>query len=200
MIEYLRGTVEQKTPTGAIVEVNGVGYEVIISLYTSNALEEGSESLVYIHEILREDTHDAYGFATREERSIFRLLITVSGVGPNTARIMLSSYAPNELAGYIANGNEAALQAIKGIGSKTAQRIIVDLKAKVVSELGEASTDMVPNVGMNAERRETADEAVRAFVTLGYPQAAARKVVAKVLKDDPTLSLNELIKVGLRLF
>lgn len=200
MIEFLRGRVLRKTPTTATIEVQGIGYEVFISLHTSSSLVIEQEALVYIHEVLREDTHDAYGFATEEERRLFRLLITVSGVGPNTARIMLSSYTPKELAGYISNGNEHSLRAIKGIGSKTAQRIIVDLRSKVITELGEEPSDMTSLSTMGEGGRELIEEAVRAFVTLGYPQPASRKVATKVLKDNPSLSLNEVIKVGLRLF
>lgn len=200
MIAYLKGIVIRKQPTCVIMEVQGVGYEVYTSLYTSNALTEGAEAKAYIHEVIREDTHDLYGFVTETERQLFRLLITVNGVGANTARIMLSSYTPQELAQYIANGNDRALTAIKGIGSKTAQRIVVDLRSKVVTELAGLTSETATETVEAPEQQQVAEEAVQAFVTLGYPQPAARKVVAKLLKEKPDMPLNDLIRTGLRMF
>lgn len=200
MIAYLKGIVIRKQPTCVIMEVQGVGYEVYTSLYTSNALTEGAEAKAYIHEVIREDTHDLYGFVTEPERQLFRLLITVNGVGANTARIMLSSYTPQELAQYIANGNDRALTAIKGIGSKTAQRIVVDLRSKVVTELADLTSETATETVEAPAQQQVAEEAVQAFVTLGYPQPAARKVVAKLLKEKPDMPLNDLIRTGLRMF
>ncbi len=200
MIAYLKGIVIRKQPTCVIMEVQGVGYEVYTSLYTSNALTEGAEAKAYIHEVIREDTHDLYGFVTETERQLFRLLITVNGVGANTARIMLSSYTPQELAQYIANGNDRALTAIKGIGSKTAQRIVVDLRSKVVTELAGLTSETATETVEAPEQQQVAEEAVQAFITLGYPQPAARKVVAKLLKEKPDMPLNDLIRTGLRMF
>ncbi len=203
MIEYLRGTCVQRTPTTAVIDVGGVGYEVFISINTFNLINDGQEETkLLIHEVIREDTHDLFGFAEEIERRLFRMLITVNGVGPNTARVMLSTFAPGELAKKIADGDEDALKAIKGIGVKTAQRIIVDLKKKVATEL---ATDLVGSkeetiAAVSATDKEVCEEAVRAFVALGYPAAAARKVVGRIVKSNPGISIHDMVRLGLRMF
>lgn len=199
MIEYVQGTVAHKTPTTVVIDVHGIGYEIFISVNTSTALEEGRDYKLLIHEVLREDTHDLYGFATEEERSLFRLLITVKGIGPSSARTMLSSYVPSDLARYIAEENGTALRTVKGVGARTAERIIVELKDKITevlhptagAEIG-GGTDTVPHT-------EQYEEAEKAFVALGYTPAQARAVVAKLVKQDPDMSVNDMVRMGLRM-
>lgn len=202
MIEYIRGKIDSLHPATVVIEANGVGYEIGISLYTFNALQSQKEAKIYIHEVLREDTHDLYGFFDMQERALFRLLITVNGVGANTARLILSSYSPPEIGRHISDGNTNALKAVKGIGTKTAERLIVELKDKIltifqeeaIAAAGGAGPSMDPAV--QAER----EEAISAFVVLGYPQAAARKVVAALFKQYPDMPLNQKIKKGLTMF
>ena len=202
MIAFICGKIDRLHPTSVILEASGIGYEINISLFTQNALQNLSEAKIYIHEIIREDVHDLYGFASEQERELFRLLITVNGVGANTARIMLSSYAPAELAAYISQANEAALKGVKGIGAKTAQRIIVELKDKILGVVDEVSLKDNPgglepqDPVIDAEK----EEAISAFVVLGYPQAAAKKVVATLFKKYPEMPLNQKIKKGLSMF
>ncbi|MDO4770898.1 Holliday junction branch migration protein RuvA [Porphyromonas sp.] len=203
MIEYLRGTCVQRTPTTAIIDVHGVGYEVFITINTYNHLNEGQEDTkLLIHEIIREDTHDLYGFAEEIERRLFRMLITVNSVGASTAQMMLSTFTPTDLAKKIANGDEESLKAVKGIGVKTAQRIIVDLKKKVAKEMFEqlhADPQEALGEGIVADK-ELIEEATKAFVALGYPAAAARKVAVKIAKANPGVSINDMIRMGLRMF
>ncbi|MDO4789834.1 MAG: Holliday junction branch migration protein RuvA [Porphyromonas sp.] len=200
MIEYIKGAITSLHPTTAVIEASGIGYEVHISLFSYNLLQGVGESKVYIHEIIREDAHDLFGFVRQEERAIFRLLITVNGVGANTARLILSSYSPAELSRHISLGNAAALKGVKGIGAKTSQRIILDLKDKIAGIvpaeqlLGTTTTIQEPE---SAETQAEKEEAVSAFVVLGYPRAAAKKVVDTLFKKYPELSLNEKIKKGL---
>ena len=201
MIEYLRGKVVERTPTAAVIEVGGgVGYLLAISLNTYNKIREGEEAKLLVHEVLREDTHDLYGFCEEAERKLFRLLITVNGVGPATARLALSSFTPSELTRLIKEGNEVGLKSIKGVGIRTAQRIIVELKDKIEAEMG------TYNIGIDSSKDPLAtehlamyEEAEKAFIALGYPAAAARKVVAKLAKADPNMSINDMIRKGLQM-
>lgn len=201
MIEYLRGKVVERTPTAAVIEVaGGVGYLLSISLNTYNKIREGEEAKLLVHEVLREDTYDLYGFCEEAERKLFRLLVTVNGIGPATARLALSSFAPGELTRLIKEGNEAGLKAIKGVGVRTAQRIIVELKDKIEAEMGTF------NIGIDSSKDPLAtehlamyEEAEKAFVALGYPAAAARKVVAKLAKADPNMGINDMIRKGLQM-
>lgn len=204
MIEYLRGTCVQRTPTSAVIDVHGVGYEIFITINTYNLIEEGAggECKLFVHEVIREDTHDLYGFAQEIERRLFRMLITVNSVGASTAQVMLSTFTPEDLARKIANGDEESLKAIKGIGVKTAQRIIVDLKKKVAKELAEHlnATPEDSSVDVPSTDKEVIEEGVKAFVALGYPAAAARKVALKIAKGHPGVSINDMIRMGLRMF
>ena len=193
MIEYIKGSLDSLTPTYAIVETGGIGYFVAISLSTFSQIEKQTSVKLLIHEVIREDTHDLYGFADERDRSLFRLLIGVSGVGPNTARMILSSLTPAQLEQAITGGDSAKLKAVKGIGLKTAQRIIVDLKDKVVFAGGDgesATPDAMP-------QSEAFDEALAALVMLGFARPQSQKVLKKLFDSDPTLKVEAAIKRAL---
>ena len=191
MIEYLKGKITEITPANAVIECYGVGYDVNISLTSYSLLKEGEDCKLYIYEAIREDAHLLYGFVSKRERELFILLISVSGVGPNTARIILSSFTPDELENVIASGSVGLLKNVKGIGTKTAERIIVDLKDKI--KVGDSTFI----IGTRAEE-EIQEETVAALVMLGYPQAAAKKVVQKISKENPSYKVEELIKAALK--
>jgi Holliday junction DNA helicase RuvA len=193
MIEYIKGDIRELSPARMIVECGGIGYEILISLTTFDAYRNQPAGLVYIHEIIREDAHLLYGFATKEERELFLLLISVSGVGPNTARTVLSSMPPAELIQVIASGDEKSLMMIKGIGSKTAQRILVDLKNKVKSGEGK----LLP--AASSARSEVAEEAVAALVMLGFQKAASQKAVDSILKKTTETKVEQIIKTALKM-
>jgi Holliday junction DNA helicase RuvA len=196
MIDYLKGGIVELSPARMVMECGGVGYEIHISLTTYSAYQGRQEGRIYVYEVIREDAHLLFGFATVEEREVFLLLISVSGVGPNTARMILSSMPPGELAEAIAGGNEQALTMVKGIGSKTAQRVIVDLKNKV-------KTAPVKGAGAGAAdatvANAAADEAVAALVMLGFQRAASQKAVLGILKKSPGLAIEQLIKTALKI-
>ncbi len=201
MIEYIRGELAELTPTQAVVEAAGVGYALGISLNTYTAIQGKKDVKLYVHESLvtggRDDSYTLYGFAGKQERELYRLLITVSGVGGNTARMILSSMSPKELCTVISSGNEKMLKGVKGIGLKTAQRIIVDLKDKIIS-LGIA--DELPAGGATvAVDNAVRDEAVSALAMLGFSPAPSAKVVAELLKAQPDLKVEEVIKLALKL-
>ena len=191
MIEYIKGKIAETSPTNAVIECYGIGYDVNISLTTYSLLTVVEEAKLYIYEAIREDAHLLYGFINRRERELFVLLISVSGVGPNTARIILSSFTPDELENVIASGNVGLLKNVKGIGTKTAERIIVDLKDKI--KVGD-STFIIGT----REGNEVQEETVAALVMLGYAQAAAKKVVQKLAKENPNYKVEELIKIALK--
>ncbi len=193
MITYLKGKITFKTPTYIVVETGGVGYQVNISLYTYARIEqlEDVKILTYLH--IKEDSHTLYGFAEEAERRLFIHLISVSGVGPNTARIMLSSLDPEEVRSAIIGENIAAFKSVKGIGPKTAKRLIIDLKDKLVKESGEAPITITP--ADNTMR----DEALSALVALGFPRIQVQKILNKLLKEQPGVqSVEELIKLALK--
>ena len=199
MIEYLKGDITELTPTTATIECHGVGYLANISLNTYTAIQNRSQTKLYIYEAIREDAHVLYGFADKRERELFLLLISVSGIGGNTARTILSALTPNELCEVIGSGNDKLLKMVKGIGGKTAQRIIVELKDKITSVGG---TDVIgSNIG-NALFVETSSEvlesAVAALSMLGYTAAASQKVVKAILKEQPSVSGEAAIKEALR--
>lgn len=194
MIEYLKGEIIEISPAYLVMECNGVGYMVNISLNTYSAFNSKPAGKIYIHEVIREDAHLLFGFAGREERELFLLLVSVSGVGANTARMILSSLSPSELVGAIASKNEAMLTNVKGIGAKTAQRILVDLKNKVKPTDG--YTEENP---MHTARPALAEEAVAALVMLGFPKAASQKAVLSILKREPALAVEQVIKTALRM-
>lgn len=201
MIEYIKGELTDLTPTMAVVEASGVGYALNISLNTYTAVQGKGIVKLYVHEILvaggRDDSFTLYGFASRQERELYRLLITVSGVGANTARMILSSMSPNELCVVISSGKEKMLKGVKGIGLKTAQRIIIDLKDKIVS-LGIAAE--LPANGSNVAmvNNDVKDEAVSALTMLGFSPAPSAKVVVEILKAQPDLAVEQVIKLALK--
>lgn len=193
MIEYIKGTVTELTPASAVIETaGGVGYFLNISLGTFSALKQGEQAQLYVYEAIREDAYVLYGFNERREREIFQLLISVSGVGPNTARMILSSLSPNEIEQVVATENISVLKAVKGIGAKTAQRIIVDLKDKIKPATSTLVNSM-PRVS------EIYEEAVAALSMLGFPPQASQKVVQKLLQNTPGIQVEEVIKQALKL-
>jgi Holliday junction DNA helicase RuvA len=193
MIEYIKGNIAELTPTYAIIDNNGIGYFVNISLYTFTALQNTQNATVYIYEAIREDAHTLFGFTEKNEREMFLLLISVSGVGPNSARMILSSLSPTELQTAIATSNVGALKAVKGIGAKTAQRIIVDLKDKI-----KAPSDSLLDIQVPANN-EVYDEALAALVMLGFSQQASQKVLKKLLSESQGLSVEKVIKQALKM-
>lgn len=201
MIEYIRGEITELTPTSAVVEASGVGYGFNISINTFTALQEQKSAKLWVHEAIsmggRDDSITLYGFATKEERSLFRLLLTVSGVGANTARMMLSSFTPADLCNAIASGDERRIKAVKGIGLKTAQRVIVDLKDKIPA-LGFAG-DAADKGATAATAYDPAihEEAVAALTMLGFPPAPSAKVVTAILTENPALAVEKVVREAL---
>ncbi|MDL2278899.1 Holliday junction branch migration protein RuvA [Parabacteroides sp. OttesenSCG-928-G07] len=195
MIEYIRGEIAELTPTRLVMDCSGIGYEIHISLNTYSALSGQQSVKIFIQEIIREDAHLLFGFSSKNERELFLLLTSVSGVGPNTARMILSSLSPEELVQVIASANESALTAVKGIGLKTAQRIIVDLKNKV------RTTDNAVDNSTSAAINNTSisEEAIAALMMLGFPKAASQKVVSSIMKSSPALTVEQVIKAALRM-
>lgn len=197
MIEYIKGEIVELTPARMVIECGGIGYELNISLNTYSFYNGKSSGKIYIYEVIREDAHLLFGFAEKIERELFLLLTSVSGVGPNTARMILSSLPPAELVQVIANKNETALTAVKGIGLKTAQRILVDLKNKV--KPGEGSVSSAAGTPPGLSNGAVAEEAVAALVMLGFPKAASQKTVISILKGSPMLAVEQVIKTALRM-
>ncbi|MCF2604044.1 MAG: Holliday junction branch migration protein RuvA [Parabacteroides sp.] len=195
MIEYIKGEIVELTPARMILECGGIGYELNISLTTYSAFNGKQTGKLFVYEVIREDAHLLFGFAERMERELFLLLTSVSGVGPNTARMILSSLPPKELVETIASKNEAVLTAVKGIGSKTAQRILVDLKNKVKSVEGLTPVDVVAAPSNGA----VAEEAVAALVMLGFQKAASQKAVTSILKGSPAMAVEQVVKTALRM-
>lgn len=198
MIEYVRGQVAELTPTYAVVDVGGVGYGLNITLNTYSAVQGKQEAKLYAYESIREDAYQLFGFATREEREMFLLLITVSGVGAGTARMILSAMSPAELCDVISTGNERLLKTVKGIGLRTAQRIIVDLKDKIATSGLTSQPDNVTTSQPNSLITETKDEAIGALTMLGFAPAPSAKVVIAILKEQPTLPVEQVVKLALK--
>ena len=194
MIDYIKGKIVELIPTDLVIECGGIGYHAYISLQTFAALDGKLDTTLYIHHILREDDEMFYGFSSKDERQFFRLLIGVSGVGANTARMMLSSLSADEIREAILSENVARIKGIKGIGSKTAQRIILELKDKVVKGDGAESPVLFSGQAVNA----TADEAITALVMLGFPRPAVQKLVGSLLQENPTASVEVLIQTALQ--
>ena len=200
MIEYINGQLTELTPTTAIIEAAGVGYEINIALPTYSALLDKKEAKLYTEEIIREDTHQLFGFTDKGEREIFRRLTSVSGIGANTARMILSAYTAAELRQIIATGNARALGQVKGLGPKTAQRIIVDLKDKILTvEIGEGGQKAGQEVLFPTPNNPVKDEAVSALTMLGFSAAPSGKVVDKILKENPTAGVEAVIKQALKM-
>ena len=197
MIDYIKGELTELTPALATVEAAGVGYGLNISLNTFSAIQGKKEVKLYVHEAIREDAYVLYGFVNKKEREMFELLITVNGVGANTARMMLSGMSVSELCSAISTGNARLIQSIKGIGKMTAQRIIVDLRDKIVA-LGIA--DEIPAGGqMQAPvNNQVKDEAVSALTMLGFAPAPTQKVVLQILLEQPDLPVEQVVKLALK--
>lgn len=194
MLEYIRGTIDTLSPTQAIIDVNGLGYDLNISVNTYSAIQGQKEVKLLLHEVIREDTHDLYAFADETERQIFRLLIGVNGVGPNTARVILSGMTVAQLQACIMAGDHSRLKTVKGIGLKTAQRIIVDLKDKIAQSELEA---LVLEQGGALPQSAAREEAQAALIMLGFNKPAVAKVLDKVFADNPSLTSEQAIKLSL---
>ncbi len=201
MIDYIKGELAELTPAQAVVEAYGVGYALNISLNTYEAIQGKQNVKLFVHEALvtggRDDSYTFYGFASKQERDLYRLLITVSGVGANTARMILSSASPSELCNAISTSNERVLKSVKGIGLKTAQRIIVDLKDKILS-LGIAQEVAAGTATDSTIPVDVRDEAVAALTMLGFSPAPTAKVVTAILTDDATLPVEQVVKLALK--
>ena len=193
MIEYIKGNIIELTPTDIVLECHGIGYKILISLQTYENLNGKSDATVYIHHYLREDEELYYGFSSKDERELFRLLIGVSGIGASTARMMLSSLTAEEIRNAILAEDINKIKSIKGIGLKSAQRLILELKDKV-SKGGGADTPAIFSSTANA----ATEEAITSLVMLGFTKANVTKAVTAVLKENPSASLEEIIKQGLK--
>ncbi|MDE5707870.1 MAG: Holliday junction branch migration protein RuvA [Alistipes sp.] len=190
MYEYISGTVAELGPTYAVLDAAGVGYYLNISLETYSAIEHAAQTKLFVHHVVREDAQLLYGFATKVERELFRLLLGVSGVGGNTARTILSTYSPGELQNIISSGNAVLLKNVKGLGLKTAQKIIVELSGKLTGlETGAAGA---------APNNERSDEALAALAMLGVNKSAAEKALRAVLRTAPDASTEELVRMALK--
>lgn len=191
MYEYIKGELIEAAPTYAVVDSGGIGYYVNISVNTYSQISQAKEVLLFLHLIVREDAHLLYGFATKEERKMFRQLIAVSGIGANTAGVMLSSMTVNEIVGAIMTENVSAIKSVKGIGLKTAQRVIIELKDKVG---GGESVNAVPENNATAIK----EEALAALVMLGFVKVQAAKVLDKIIAGGGVTSVEQLIKLALK--
>ena len=203
MIEYIKGILTELNPTAAVIEAAGVGYSMAITLPSYSALvgSEEKETKLFTTEVIREDTHELYGFVTRAERQLFELLMTVSGIGAATARMILSAYSAEELRMLIATGNAKAMAKVKGLGTKTAQRIIVDLKDKALKlDLGGDPTELFVDDSLNEEAMNgVRSEAISALTMLGFPASASGKAVDKILKAEEGLKVEEVIRKALKM-
>jgi Holliday junction DNA helicase RuvA len=191
MITHLKGRLVEKTPTHVVIECNGVGYKVHISLHTFSLISDSENVKLYTYLLVREDSHTLYGFYEPSEREIFTLLISVSGVGASTARTMLSSLSPNQVQDAIAMNNVAVIQSVKGIGAKTAQRVILDLKDKILKVY---AMDDVSAVSSNTNK----EEALSALETLGFTRKQTEKVCQKIIVEDPNATVESIIKLALK--
>ncbi|SEW26013.1 Holliday junction DNA helicase subunit RuvA [Prevotella sp. khp7] len=198
MIEYIKGELTELTPALATIEAAGIGYGLNISLNTFSAIQGKKEVKLYVYEAIREDAHVLFGFVSKKEREMFLLLITVNGVGANTARMMLSGMSVSELCNAISTGNARLIQNVKGIGKMTAQRIIVDLKEKIVS-LGIA--EEIPSGGQISVpvNNQVKDEAVSALTMLGFAPAPSQKVVLAILQEQPDAPVEQVVKLALKM-
>ncbi|MBR5877408.1 MAG: Holliday junction branch migration protein RuvA [Alistipes sp.] len=194
MYEYISGKLVELAPTYAVVEAAGIGYYVHISLQTFSKLESAESAHLYLHFVVREDVQQFYGFATKMERELFRRLISVSGVGGNTARMILSTYSPDELRNIIATENAVLLKNVKGLGLKTAQKIIVELSGKMLELSGKPEISKPTAVADN----EVYDQTVAALVMLGFQKQASDKVVKAILQESPSIQVEEAVRQALR--
>ena len=198
MIEYIRGELAELSPATAVIDCNGVGYALNISLNTYSAIQGKSTCKLYVYEAIREDAYILYGFADKQEREIFLQLITVSGIGGNTARMILSALSPAELVNVISTENANLLKTVKGIGLKTAQRVIVDLKDKIkTSSTAVGGSGSMASL-LSAANVEIQEEAVAALTMLGFAAAPSQKVVLTILKEEPEATVEKVIKLALK--
>ena len=199
MIEYIRGGLAELSPATAVIDCNGLGYAVNISLNTYAAIQGKKECKLYIYEAIREDAYVLYGFVDKQERELFLLLISVSGIGGNTARMILSALSPAELVNVISTENANLLKTVKGIGLKTAQRVIVDLKDKIKTGAESAGSTIGSLGGMlSAANAQVQEEAIAALTMLGFAQAPSQKVVLAILKEEPDAPVEQVIKLALK--
>lgn len=196
MIDYIKGTITELTPTEVVIETGNIGYIALISLQTYSELDHRNDAKVYLHHILREDEELYYGFSSKDERELFRLLIGVSGVGAATARMMLSSLTCDEIRNAILSEDVRKIQSVKGIGLKSAQRLIIELKDKIVKGAGSAAGD---ESALFAQQSGISEEAATALVMLGFTKAAVSKAVSTVMKKDPTAAVESIIKQALQI-
>lgn len=193
MIDYIKGKIIELTPTYTVVENSGIGYMIQISLQTFSALENRSDVTIYIHHYLREDDEQFYGFSSKDERELFRLIISVSGIGVSTAQMMLSSMSSDEIRNAIISEDINRIKSIKGIGLKTAQRLILELKDKIVKGGGTGGS-VIFSAGTNA----VVEEATTALVLLGFTKTNVNKAITAVLKENPSANLETIIKMSLK--
>ena len=193
MYDYISGIVADLTASYVVVDNNGIGYFLKISLNTYEEIQNKKDVKLFVHQLLREDVNDLYGFSSRNEREIFRHLISVSGIGANTARLMLSSLKPSEITTAIVESDVNKIKSVKGIGLKTAQRVIVELKDKVTKTSDESLSFL------SGEKQQNIQEAVSALVALGFNKKQAEKNLQKIVKEHPDASLEQLVKLGIKL-
>lgn len=193
MYEYIHGSVAELAPAYAVVEAGGVGYFLNISLQTYSEIEGSDSAKLYTHYVVREDAQLLYGFASKRERELFRLLISVSGVGGNTARMILSTYSTSELQNIIATGNAVLLKNVKGLGLKTAQKIIVELNGKMLD-----LSDIEQGVVASGRGNEVYDEALAALQMLGFAKAASEKTLRQIVKESPAISVEDAVRDALK--
>lgn len=200
MIEYIKGIIDEVTPTLAVIEAHGVGYALNISLNTYTAIQNKKEVRLYAYEVIREDAYVLFGFATRIERNLFDLLLSVSGIGGQTARMILSAFTPADLANIVQTEDVRSLKSVKGIGPKAAQRIIVDLKDKMTAFMGNSDTG-ANGSGANvvAANSPLIEEAVQALAVLGFAPAPTQKVVMQIVKEEPSIPVESIIKKALKM-
>jgi Holliday junction DNA helicase RuvA len=198
MIDYIKGELTELTPALAVVECHGVGYGVNISLNTYASIQGHKDVKLYIYEAIREDAFTLWGFSNKQERELFLLLISVSGIGGNTARMILSSLTTTELVDAISTDNAKLLKNVKGIGLKTAQRIIVDLKDKIIKTDVASQSNTLGLGEKNPISKEIQEEATSALTMLGFQASASQKVVVSILKEDPSASVEKVIKLALK--
>lgn len=191
MFDYFVGKITELTPTYLVIEINGIGYLLHISVNTFSSLKPNSTEKIYAHLVVREDAHLLYGFKSSKEREVFRLLISVSGIGTNTARMILSSLVAEEVAMAIEQENIRVLQNIKGIGAKTAQRMVIELKGKMAKI-------QVSEQNVLSQYNTSTDEALSALVMLGFQKSQVEKALAQITRDNKGLSVEELIKKALK--
>lgn len=195
MYEYIKGEIAELSPARVVIEAAGVGYDIAISLQTYSEIEHQTEAKIYTHYVVREDAQLLYGFASKFERELFRHLLSVSGVGGNTARMILSTYSPDELRNIIATGNATLLKNVKGLGLKTAQKIIVELSGKVIATTPYEERQLLGKVQDN---NEIYDEALAALTMLGFTRTASDKALKAVLKQNPSCSVEDAIRFSLK--